>query len=64
VTTEFFPAVVLLLLVADPFGNIPIFIAALRDVPGERRLQRARRCGGPDAGHTVHGGIRDYIGTF
>jgi small neutral amino acid transporter SnatA (MarC family) len=39
VTTEFFPAVVLLLLVADPFGNIPIFIAALRDVPSERRLR-------------------------
>jgi small neutral amino acid transporter SnatA (MarC family) len=40
VTTEFFPAVVLLLLlVADPFGNIPIFIAALRDVPAERRLR-------------------------
>jgi small neutral amino acid transporter SnatA (MarC family) len=38
-TTEFFPAVVLLLLVADPFGNIPIFIAALRDVPAERRLR-------------------------
>jgi MarC family membrane protein len=38
-TTEFLPAVVLLLLVADPFGNIPIFISALRDVPRERRLR-------------------------
>lgn len=38
-STEFFPAVVLLLLVADPFGNIPIFISALRDVPSERRLR-------------------------
>lgn len=35
----FFSAVLLLLLVADPFGNIPIFISALRDVPAERRLK-------------------------
>jgi MarC family membrane protein len=35
----FFSAVLLLLLVADPFGNIPIFISALRDVPPERRLK-------------------------
>jgi len=33
----FVSAVLLLLLVCDPFGNIPIFIAALRDVPRERR---------------------------
>lgn len=33
----FISAVVLLLLVCDPFGNIPIFISALRDVPRERR---------------------------
>lgn len=33
----FLSAVVLLLLVCDPFGNIPIFISALRDVPKERR---------------------------
>jgi small neutral amino acid transporter SnatA (MarC family) len=33
----FVSAVVLLLLVCDPFGNIPIFISALRDVPRERR---------------------------
>jgi len=34
---EYISAVVLLLLVLDPFGNIPIFIAALREVPAERR---------------------------
>jgi MarC family membrane protein len=34
---SFFSAVVLLLLVFDPFGNIPIFISALREVPPERR---------------------------
>ena len=33
----FTSAVVLLLLVCDPFGNVPIFISALRDVPHERR---------------------------
>jgi MarC family membrane protein len=33
----FISAVVLLLLVCDPLGNIPIFISALRDVPRERR---------------------------
>jgi small neutral amino acid transporter SnatA (MarC family) len=36
---SFVSAVVLLLLVCDPFGNIPIFVAALRDVPPERRLR-------------------------
>ena len=35
----FLSAVVLLLLVADPFGNVPIFVSALRDVPAERRLR-------------------------
>ena len=34
---SFLSAVVLLLLVCDPFGNIPIFISALRDVPHQRR---------------------------
>jgi len=34
----FFSAVMLLLLVADPFGNVPIFVSALRNVPSERRL--------------------------
>jgi MarC family membrane protein len=33
----FVSAVVLLLIVCDPFGNIPIFISALQDVPRERR---------------------------
>jgi len=35
----FLSAVVLLLLVADPFGNVPIFVSALRDVPSQRRLR-------------------------
>jgi small neutral amino acid transporter SnatA (MarC family) len=34
---SFVSAVVLLLIVCDPVGNIPIFIGALRDVPRERR---------------------------
>ena len=34
---SFVSAVVLLLIVCDPFGNIPIFISALQDVPRERR---------------------------
>ena len=34
----FFSAVMLLLLVADPFGNVPIFVSALRNVPPQRRL--------------------------
>jgi len=33
----FLSAVLLLFLVADPFGNIPIFISALREVPRDRR---------------------------
>lgn len=36
-TYTFASAVVLLLLVADPLGNIPIFVAALRSVPPERK---------------------------
>lgn len=35
---SFVSAVLLLLLVCDPLGNIPIFIAALRDVPQQRRF--------------------------
>jgi len=35
--TSFVSAVVLLLIVCDPIGNIPIFIGALQDVPRERR---------------------------
>lgn len=34
---EFFQALVLLILVTDPFGNIPIFVSALSHVPSERR---------------------------
>ncbi|MFN3566878.1 MAG: MarC family protein [Burkholderiaceae bacterium] len=34
---NFVSAVLLLLLVCDPFGNVPIFISALRDVPHENR---------------------------
>jgi small neutral amino acid transporter SnatA (MarC family) len=33
VEATFLAAVVLLLLACDPFGKIPIFIRALRDVP-------------------------------
>jgi MarC family membrane protein len=36
---SFISAVVLLFLVADPIGNIPIFISALREVPPERRTR-------------------------
>ena len=36
---SFASAVVLLLLVTDPFGNIPIFIALLRNVAPERRVR-------------------------
>jgi MarC family membrane protein len=35
--TGFVSAVVLLLIVCDPIGNIPVFVAALHDVPRERR---------------------------
>ena len=34
---SFLSATILLLLVADPLGNIPIFVAALRGVPSHRR---------------------------
>jgi MarC family membrane protein len=36
---EIFSAAVLLLLVIDPFGNVPIVIAALADVPARRRVR-------------------------
>ena len=36
---DFASATILLLLITDPFGNIPIFVNALRDVPPERRIQ-------------------------
>lgn len=36
-THTFFQAFILLLLVTDPFGNVPLFVSALRTVPRERR---------------------------
>ena len=36
-TPEFLSAVVLLVLVLDPFGNVPLVVAATRGVPLERR---------------------------
>ena len=35
---EFLSAVVLLVLVTDPFGNVPLAVASMRGVPRERRL--------------------------
>ena len=37
--TSFASAVVILLLVTDPIGNIPLFVALLRPVPPERRVR-------------------------
>ena len=36
--TTFLSATILLLLVTDPLGNIPIFVASLRSVPPHRKL--------------------------
>jgi len=36
---ELLSATVLLILVTDPFGNVPLVVAALREVPRERRLR-------------------------
>jgi MarC family membrane protein len=36
-TQSFFQTFILLLLVTDPFGNVPLFVAALKDVPVQRR---------------------------
>ncbi|WP_323121530.1 MarC family protein [Burkholderia alba] len=36
---NFLSATVLLILITDPLGNIPLFIAALRDVPAGRRVR-------------------------
>jgi MarC family membrane protein len=36
-TQEFFQALILLILVTDPFGNIPIFVSVLSKVAPERR---------------------------
>jgi MarC family membrane protein len=36
-TQSFFQTFILLLLVTDPFGNVPLFVTALKDVAPERR---------------------------
>lgn len=36
-TQNFFQSFILLLLVTDPFGNVPIFVSALANVPQHRR---------------------------
>jgi small neutral amino acid transporter SnatA (MarC family) len=36
---DFAPATIFLLLITDPFGNIPIFVNAPRNVAPERRIQ-------------------------
>ncbi|OGS97315.1 MAG: hypothetical protein A3K04_00545 [Gallionellales bacterium RBG_16_56_9] len=36
-TQSFFQSFILLLLVTDPFGNVPIFVAAMANVPAARR---------------------------
>ena len=40
---ELFSATILLVLVIDPFGNVPVVVAALKNVAPERR-RRGRRC--------------------
>lgn len=40
---SFLSALILLLLVLDPFGSLPIFIPIMRSVPKERRLRVAAR---------------------
>ncbi len=37
--TTFASATILLLLVTDPLGNVPIFVAALKNVPRERKVR-------------------------
>ena len=36
-TESFFQTFIILLLVTDPFGNVPLFVAGLKDVPVPRR---------------------------
>ncbi len=36
-TQDFFQSLILLILVTDPFGNVPIFVSALAHVPQHRR---------------------------
>ena len=42
----FLSATVLLVLITDPLGNIPLFISAMRDVPREREDEAPRQLGG------------------
>jgi MarC family membrane protein len=43
---ELFSATILLLLVIDPFGNVPLVVSALKNVPrGRRTLVVLRECG-------------------
>jgi MarC family membrane protein len=37
--TELFSATILLILVIDPFGNVPLVVSAMRNVPPERRTR-------------------------
>jgi MarC family membrane protein len=36
---DFWSAVILLVLILDPFGNLPVFIAVMRRLPPQRRLR-------------------------
>ena len=36
---ELFSATILLILVIDPFGNVPLVVAALKNVTPQRRVQ-------------------------
>jgi small neutral amino acid transporter SnatA (MarC family) len=38
-THNFFQSFILLLLVTDPFGNVPLFVSALRRVEPHRRAK-------------------------
>jgi small neutral amino acid transporter SnatA (MarC family) len=45
---ELFSATILLILVIDPFGNVPLVVAALKNVPAERRVRVVlRECAPP-----------------
>lgn len=45
-TQSFFQTFILLLLVTDPFGNVPLFVTALNPVPARRRPRIVlRECG-------------------
>lgn len=42
-STAFFSAFILLLMVTDPFGGIPLFVSLMKQVPRERRLRMIAR---------------------